>query len=146
MRFLEAILDTSSDRIFVRDSDGRHLYANPASEEWVVPERGGTLGKTVFDLFEPETAEQMDREDREVMATGRAITYERRIRTQTGDEQTGLVTKYPYRAPDGTILGVVGVSRDVTETRRLEGQLQRQLEQLRELDRLKASFVSPESS
>src|SRR5215469_5673546 len=57
--------------------------------------------------------------DRRIMATGAAQTYED-VGTAAGVTRTYLSTKGPYRDVQGTILGVIGISRDISERKRAE--------------------------
>jgi PAS domain-containing protein len=72
-RFLEAILDTIGDPIFVKDRDHRYIYVNQAKCRLNGYERAAIVGKTDYD-FSPPEKEQVDifvRRDNIVLETGR---------------------------------------------------------------------------
>src|SRR5262249_33124566 len=77
------------------------------------------IGKDDTELFSPETARAIMEGDRRIMATGETQTYED-VGTAAGVTRTYLSTKGPYRDAQGTILGVIGISRDISERKRAE--------------------------
>ncbi len=80
------------------------------------------LGKSDFDLFTPDTAQQIVTADRRVLATGEALTFEDVI-TAAGVTRTFLSTKGPYRDGQGNIIGLIGVARDISARKRAEEEL-----------------------
>src|SRR5262249_12424703 len=91
---------------------------------------GRFLGRTVAEvigqddtqLFSPQTARAIMEGDRRIMATGEVQTYED-VGTAAGVTRTYLSTKGPYRDAQGSILGVIGISRDITERKQAEGRV-----------------------
>src|SRR5207245_712683 len=93
----------------------------------------GVLGKDDTELFSPETARQIMEGDRRVMAAGVPYTFEENG-TAAGVTRTYLATKAPYRDHDGNIIGLIGISCDITERRRV-------VEELRDSEALYHSLV-----
>jgi PAS domain S-box-containing protein len=116
---VRAVVEGTTDAVFVKDRQGRYLMINAAG--------AGFLGKTVAEvisqddtqLFTPETARAIMEGDRRVMATGEVQTFEE-FGTAAGVTRTYLSTKGPYRDAWGTVLGVIGISRDISERKRAE--------------------------
>src|SRR5262249_43467334 len=77
------------------------------------------IGKDDTELFSPETARAIMEGDRRIMATGETQTFED-VGTAAGVTRTYLSTKGPYRDAQGTVLGVIGISRDISERKRVE--------------------------
>ena len=63
-------------------------------------------------------------QDKEVLVSGKTHTYEDRVNIE-GNWRTLLTTKYVYRNIDGTNLGIVGISRDITDRKLVEEELHR---------------------
>ena len=121
-----AVLDGTTDAVYVKDLDGRYLMINPAGAAMLGRDVEAVLGKDDTELFEPDDAERVQREDREVLAAGRALEFEEEKEPSSGAAARHyLTTRGPYRDRRGRIAGVFGVSRDVTERVGLEQELER---------------------
>lgn len=111
---LRSIIDSSSDFIYVKDLQGRYVTLNRATAEWF----GGTIeeivGKDDTQLFSIETAHEIMQVDRSVMLTGESSTSEEIVPGQ-GTLWTMLTTKSPWRDTQGNIIGVVCVSRNISD-------------------------------
>jgi len=121
---LTAISNKSDDAIFAKDLDGRYLLFNRAAGDFVQMSPEEVLGKDDFALFAPDEAEELIAHDRSLVANGQTETREETLATAIGT-RTFLATKGPIRAPDGTIFGTFGISRDISEWRRNENELKR---------------------
>ncbi|HZJ24896.1 MAG TPA: ATP-binding protein, partial [Anaerolineales bacterium] len=81
------------------------------------------VGKTDFDFF-PHAA-QAYAEEQEVMRTGQALVdFEEQVVWPDSRETWVSTTKVPLRTPDGQIIGIFGISRDITERKRGEQAIQ----------------------
>ena len=127
---LKAVADGTTDAVFVKDRDGKYLLANPATARFVGRADGDILGRTDAELFDPDSARRLAERDRHVMTAGVAETDVEEL-TAAGVTRTYLATKAPYRDENGAVIGVVGITRDVTELRRSEESLRASDERLR---------------
>lgn len=139
---LRAIVDQATDGIWIKDLEGRHILINPAGAAIAGHTVETALGCTDAELYPPETARRITEIDARVIATGRGETYEITVVTETTGPRTYFSIKYPYVREDGTIHGIVVITRDITERKRLDQALHVQYERLKELDRLKTDFVN----
>lgn len=128
---LRTLIDTSPDVIMIRDREGRYLLANPSFGRMVGRPVSEILGRTDDALFEPTTARRIRDHDRSVIASESPVSYEIAIRTPAGEDRTYDSSKYPYYAPDGTLIGVIAISRDITERKRIEEALQESEQRIR---------------
>lgn len=119
---LLAILELSTDPIFIKDTQLRYQIINPAAAAVAGITTAEAVGKTDFDLFDADTARQMGDIDRFVMIGTKPLTYEH-IRIVRGQERTLQTTKVPYRTSEGKVLGVIGISRDITSHVEIERSL-----------------------
>lgn len=129
---LRAVLDSTTDAVYVKDLEGRYLLINPAGAQMVGRRVDQVIGRTDQEIFEERTAANAIAWDREVIETGEALTSEQEG-TAAGVTRTYRTTKSPLRDGDGRIIGVVGVARDVTAKRRSERALRRERELLQRL-------------
>jgi PAS domain S-box-containing protein len=122
---LRAVTEGTTDAVYVKDRLGRYLMINTAGARFLGKTVAEVLGKRDTELFSAETARAIVEGDRRIMATGEVQTYED-LATAAGVTRTYLSTKGPYRDAQGDILGVIGISRDISERKRAEetrGQL-----------------------
>jgi PAS domain S-box-containing protein len=116
---LEAIAEGTSDAVFVKDREGRYLMINSAGAELVGKKVQDVLGRDDRDLFSAETAKAIMDRDQAVMASGTTATYEE-VGTSGQGTRIYLSTKGPYRDHQSRVIGVFGISRDVTGRLRAE--------------------------
>jgi two-component system cell cycle sensor histidine kinase/response regulator CckA len=131
---LKAVADGTPDAVFVKDRRGRYLLFNPAAARFVGMPAEEVLGKDDAAVFDPDSARRVMERDRRVMETGQAEAAEHTL-TAGGVTRTYQSTKAPYRDGNGNVIGLVGISRDVSDQKRLEEQL-RQAQKMEAVGRL----------
>jgi PAS domain S-box-containing protein len=134
-RQLDAIVSNTSNPIYIKDREGRYQFVNEGASALFDEEPAEVIGKSDEDLFDPESAADIRAEDKRVMETAETLKKEA-VRYVDGTEHVYLDNKYPYRDEEGVIVGVVGISRDIT---RRKGQ-QRKLRDAKDL--LETTFDS----
>ena len=112
---LQAVIDATPDAIFVKDLDGRYMLVNDAAARFLGRSPADIVGKHDLELYPEDTARQFIEDDRQVLATGLPQAFEGVATGKDGAQQAYLVTKGVYRDPDGRILGLFGISHDITE-------------------------------
>jgi len=126
-RTFQAIADAAPDSVYVKDREGRFMFLNRAAVRVLqAADRplSGVLGSTDADFLEPATAGRVMDTDREVMATGIAQEVDEAVEVD-GQHRIVRSLKAPYRDGAGHVIGLVGISRDVTATRQMEARLLR---------------------
>jgi len=120
------LLESSSDAIWMRDPDGRFQLANPPAARVL----GGTsdpadiIGKPMADVWGTEFAAVLQAQTEALFAAGKSETVEERVQdSDRHAEAVFLSTKVPLYDDDGSPLGVLGVSRDITDMKRVEQEL-----------------------
>ncbi len=122
---LRAIVECSEDPIFVKDRDGRYQLVNEAEAKHRGVAASELIGKTDLEIYENESISAALAADRKVLETGRSIVHELEVRSVVDDERREyLIRKDPLRDASGEIVGIVGIARDLTETRRVERAMQ----------------------
>ncbi len=137
---LLALMDDAPVDIFVKDREGRYIEANRHFTAFLGRPKSEVIGKTDYELFPEEIAMPLRRDDRKVIDGGEAIEVYEDLES-AGTLREMLSVKFPYRDANGEILAVVGISADVTESRRREGALRRSHELFRGLGEAVTDYV-----
>jgi PAS domain S-box-containing protein len=124
---LRALIDSIPDLIFFKDKDSVYLGCNKAFEIYSGLEERELIGKTDLDIASHEVAELYRRKDREMFASGKALRNEEWIPFKSSGGAYFDTLKTPYYGPDGELLGLIGVSRDITERKRMSEALEKRL-------------------
>ncbi len=119
---LRAVTDGAPDAIYVKDLEGRYLLFNEGAARLVGKPVAEVLGRDDSTIFDPEGAQLIRDNDLQVLTTGQTLTTEE-ILTAGGITRTYLVTKSPQRDAEGRIIGLIGISRDISAQRRAEQAL-----------------------
>ncbi len=128
---LQLILDSCPAMIFYKDRDNHFLRVNRAFSESMGAPKEQLEGKSLFDLYPREQAEAYWRDDREVLASGRAKTGIVEPMPTPAGERWVHTGKVPCRDAQGNLTGVIGFALDVTGLKRAEEALRRSEELLR---------------
>ena len=127
---LEAIVDGSGDAVFAKDRAGRYLLFNLEAGRVTGKNCAEVIGRDDHFLFPSDQAEAIRANDQSVMAEKCINTYEE-VLSMRGGERVYLATKGPLRDRDGQVIGVFGISRDITERKRAEDALRQSEESFR---------------
>jgi PAS domain S-box-containing protein len=119
---LQAIIEGTTDAVYVKDLNGRYLMMNTAGARFLGKSVQEVLGKDDASLFSMETGRQIMAQDREVLASGQMQTIED-IGTAAGATRIYLSTKGPYRDTQGNVIGLLGISRDITDRKQSQLRL-----------------------
>ena len=130
---LNILLRAIPDMVYFKDAGGRHLIVNKAVEEFTGLKIEEIAGKTAADLMPPQSAESCIRSDKEVLEQGKTLRYEEQLAGKDGFIRFFDTVKSPIYDADGNIAGMVGVSRDITERKRIEEELKQYRGHLEEL-------------
>ena len=122
-RLLEAIVEGTTDAIFVKDMEGRYVLANQATARVMGLEQRDILGRDDAALFDPETARSIAAMDRKVLARGALTTFEEETVNVHGEAAAFHTVKGLLRDQDGAVIGLFGIARDISERRRAEQAL-----------------------
>jgi PAS domain S-box-containing protein len=127
---LIAVSDNTRDPIFVKDNQGRLIFANPATLKQFDKTWDKAIYRNSRDLYpDPAEAEQIDREDTRIMRAKAAETLEQTLHLPTG-VITYQTTKAPWLDKRGAVLGVIGISTDITARKMAEDSLRERESQL----------------
>lgn len=121
---LETVIESVPDPIYVKDAQGRLMMVNTATARVFGQPRESVVGRRDRDLLPDTVASAIEAVDREVLA-GRNQVVEELIPDGERGLRDYLSTKSPMRDEAGAVIGLVGVSRDITERKLAERALVR---------------------
>jgi len=134
---LQAVIEATPDAIFVKDLEGRYVLVNAAAARFLGRSSKEIVGRNDFELYPEATARQFVEDDRRVLETGVPQSFEG-VATSGAGTQAYLVTKGVYRDPAGAVLGLYGISHDITELRKAHEKLEQAREALFRAQKLEA--------
>ncbi len=123
--FLQTMMDAIPDPIFFKDRDSIYRRCNESFTKQIVGQSKDTIiGSSDYDFASmAEMAEQYQKSDQEVMLSARPCSYEVWIDLRDGRKILVETLKVPFFDNVGHIAGVIGISRDITERKRIEEEL-----------------------
>ncbi len=124
---LRTIIDQLPSRIFVKDATSRFLINNLAHLRLLgVARQEDARGHTTLDFFPSERGVQAMADDQQVLRSGTPIiSQEKSDFGPEGQTLWSLTSKVPLRDVNHSIVGLVGISHDITTLKRTEQELQR---------------------
>jgi two-component system cell cycle sensor histidine kinase/response regulator CckA len=130
LSLLQGIMEGTTDSVFVKDLEGRYLMINRAGAGLLGRRVEEVIGKTDEEVFVPEVGRAIMERDRRVLQSGETQTYEE-FGTAAGVTRLYLATKGPFRDSGGKVIGLLGISRDITLRRRAEEEVRQSQQKLR---------------
>ncbi|MFM5148725.1 PAS domain-containing protein [Aeromonas rivipollensis] len=122
LQLLSAIADSSEDAIFAKDREGKYILFNRAASQFVGKPAAEMLGQDDLAIFPPDQARMLMAAGRQVIENNRVQTEEEYLTLPCGD-RVFLATKGPLQDNDGQVIGIFGISRDITGFKRAEADL-----------------------
>jgi PAS domain S-box-containing protein len=141
---LRTLMDHLPDHIFVKDIASKFVMANAAT----LRSLGATsleevLGKTDFDFLNREVAEHFFRDEQDVCRSGKPLLNREELLTdRAGEHRWLLTTKVPLRDSMGRVIGLVGMSHDISDRKTMEEQWRQAKETAEIANRAKSEFLA----
>ena len=139
---LNSLINNISDFIYVKDTQCRFTLANShtANQMGATPEQ--LIGKTDFDYYPKQLAEQFYTNDRLVITSNTAVHREEPGRNAQGEEFVILTSKIPLHDATGNVIGLVGIGRDITARVRAEAATALALREAELANKAKSEFLA----
>jgi PAS domain S-box-containing protein len=124
---LHTLMDNLPDTIYFKDTESKFTRINKAQAKTLgIQVPAAAIGKSDFDFFVHDHARIAFAEEQEIMKTGRALVNKiEKVGRPDGAFTWFTATKVPIFDKNGTIVGTVGVSRDITKMKEFEDELQK---------------------
>ncbi len=119
---LNVLMQNIPDTIYFKDTGLRFTRVNPAQADLIgLDSPDEAIGKTDFDFFPEEFALEAYVDDRHVIDTGEPIVGKLEVLvSEDGEERWLTASKVAIRNDEGEIVGIVGITRDVTDRHHIE--------------------------
>ena len=127
---------------WIKDLQGRYVYANEAAARAFQREAHNLYGKTDHEVFPAETAAQFKENDRQALSSPSGVQVVESLEHADGVVHHSLVSKFPIPDHAGQPALVGGMAIDITERRRAEEDAQFLANALKEADRRKDEFLA----
>jgi two-component system sensor histidine kinase/response regulator len=136
------LIDSIPDPIVYKDMDGRYLGNNKAHCRLLGLTREQVVGRMCEDVFLPEKAAQIRARDDETLARMELRTSEESFKKSATEQFLFEAVTGPLRDQDGKPIGMVAISRDITERKRSEVEVRKAKEVAEEATRMKSDFLA----
>jgi PAS domain S-box-containing protein len=135
-QYLENLLENANDVIYTLDLDQQFTYVNSKVNAWGY-RKDDLIGRPYLSLL---SRRHRGRRLKNTLDIGAKQVYEVEVVTRLGEVRAVMVSVSPLQGADGEILGVLGIARDMTETKKLERQI-RNAEKLASIGQLAAGVA-----
>ena len=128
---LRTILDHLPSRLYVKDVNSRYVLNNRAHLDLLgAPSQEAAVGRTTADFFPGPRGEQALADDRRAFGGESVVNVEKSDFGPDGDVHWSLVTKVPLHDAHGEIVGLVGISHDITRRKVAEEEVKRRSQEM----------------
>lgn len=121
---LHALLQSIPDLVWLKDTNGIYMSCNSAFERLYGAKEADIIGKTDYDFIDKQQADLFRENDRKAMIAHKAVSNEEWLTFAEGGYRGLFETiKVPVKNANGQIIGVLGISRDMSERKAAELKL-----------------------
>ena len=144
MALIETLMVAWPDFVYVKDTESRFVMANPVTARLMGADNvRDVVGKTDFDFYPHEIADDFFQSEQEMLSTGRRVVGRvEHVTTKDGTVVWFSTTKMPYCDANGQVRGFIGIGRDVTQEREANANLRRAKEEAEYANRTKSEFLA----
>jgi len=137
------LMDNLPDHIYFKDLESRFIRVNSTQAQMFgFKEPDMLIGKTDFDFFSEEHAKQAYEDEQNIILTGQSLIKEEKETWEDRPDNWVHTTKVSLRNEDGNVVGTFGISRDITDRKLAEEEIQLKNELLQTINAEKDKFFS----
>ncbi len=122
-QFVQLMIDIMPNPAFFKDPQGRYRGTNAAFEKLLGHSKSELIGKTIGDVAPEEIVHKHQEHDQALLATPGYQVYEAPLKAWDGEHHV-IFIKTTYLQPDGTVGGIIGILKDMTQRLRAEEELE----------------------
>ena len=145
MDFQIKVLDNIGNAVITTDPEGEVIYWNDKAEEYYGWKTDEVIGKNILDITPSETFESKAEDIMEKIRAGEKWSGEFKLKRKDGTEFPAIVTDSPITDENGELIGIVGVTTDITDIKKMENELMERVKELNGLYRI-SKLSSEENS
>ena len=120
---LEAVVSGTSDAVFIKDVQGRYVMVNRSAANTIGRPADEIIGEKDSALFQPSSAAQIREKDLAIMGAQATQNFSETVTTTDGRVLAFSVTKGPVFDAQGLVIGMFGISRDISQQKKVEAKL-----------------------
>ncbi|HEX9839974.1 MAG TPA: PAS domain S-box protein [Anaerolineales bacterium] len=120
---LKALFETIPDPIWLKDPHGKYLACNPVLEELINIPEAQIFGKTDYDLLDEKLAEHFKAKDQEAINRNVPMTYQEWVAYPNKQPRLMETVRTPMHDEKGGLIGVLGISHDITAMHNTQQEL-----------------------
>jgi PAS domain S-box-containing protein len=139
---LNSILNSIPYPIFYKNTEGVYQRANQGFYDLHGLHEDELLGKNDLEVFAENDAKKFIARDIEILQTQKSSKELRWLKNASGEDKLFDTIKMPLYNTNNELIGVVGISFDMTKRFHIEEELKKQKEKAEEADRLKSAFLA----
>ncbi len=118
---LRTLIGMSPDLVWVKDENGIYLHCNKRFEQFFGKKVDEIIGRSDYDFVDKELADFFREHDKKAIDNGSSSVNEEELTfTSDGHKEWVETIKTPVFGEDGNLIGVMGISRDITERKKSE--------------------------
>jgi PAS domain S-box-containing protein len=135
---LQLLMDNIPDTVYLKDTESRFVRINKTQARFLgLEDSKDAIGKTDFDFQPSELAQQFMQEEKHILETNQPVMNRIEMnQSKAGQPRWLSSTKVPVSDSTGHVIGIIGISRDVTEQKLAEEHEQRRRETLEKIVKL----------
>jgi PAS domain S-box-containing protein len=135
---LRTLIDNLPDSIFIKDTDSRFVIANKfLLNKLSLKSNDEIEGKPDYDLFTKERADKFYAIEKEIIRNKKPVIDLEEVKIlENGDKAYRNITKVPYFDEDGRTLGLVCITKNITQLKNYQNTLEKQAEDLHKVNQL----------
>ena len=113
---INSLLDNLPEHIYFKDIESRFIKISISlADVFGLKDPSEAVGKTDYDFFSAEHAQQAFENEKEIIRTGRTMSIEEKETWHNNPDTWVLTTKMPLYGEKGEIIGTFGISKDITD-------------------------------
>lgn len=124
-QLLQSIINQSKSLIFVKDQEGRFRFVNKEFLSFFDLPADAVIGKRDLDIMDENDAQPMQQSDKKVREDGGPLELEEHVHLDGEEPRVFLTTKVLFQGIPGFENHVLGLSRDITQRKKMEQQLEK---------------------